>query len=558
MSRQRVATASSVLLLCSIMAWSLQPVKSQSLSGGQRSMMISGQARYSRVTPPQGGVKLLQDIFNRVRSAPQIALAKTGAKKYAESQQLSDSNNATDYKLAIRPKNQGKNMMTQGPALSWMPSASPSNTMNSAWLGQGATNGTIGAGVAPLEQQIASNLGASVGGGGGAGFSAAAGGSSLRGAMMNKPGGLRGQSASGYAGQQKADSSFAETQVAMRRDQSYKKQGLVPPPPPALVAYDAAASAGRSRGVQISGRAQSSPSQQPSPTPPPLGVALKNFGGALNDLNRKMEEADKIVQAEPVIAKPQVKAKTSPANNYLRQVKSNDDRATAAEASAAPPAAMPQSNMGKYVADAERMKTYVKESKGSWNAQGGAGIWEPVGNVPQAEAEGGGDAFGNIGSSGVKFRQAPDKDRDLIALLPPNVVTGIPLIRLGISEMQASSALAQLGKMKRQQVNSWNVWTWVKPGEQDAALQLYVRHGLLDAMRIFDRSLIGTDFGVTLGDDLSKVKEKFGEPAFILSEPQPGAGQNYIYPISQVGFQIARPAPDQPPRVVSVLIFHVK
>jgi hypothetical protein len=85
-----------------------------------------------------------------------------------------------------------------------------------------------------------------------------------------------------------------------------------------------------------------------------------------------------------------------------------------------------------------------------------------------------------------------------------------------------------------------------------------MRNGLLDAMRIFDQTLIGPDFGVTLGDSLARVKEKFGEPAFILQEPGPGAGQNYIYPISQVGFQLARPAPGDQPRVVSLLIFNVK
>ncbi|MGC5184045.1 hypothetical protein ACPXBI_28750, partial [Escherichia coli] len=60
------------------------------------------------------------------------------------------------------------------------------------------------------------------------------------------------------------------------------------------------------------------------------------------------------------------------------------------------------------------------------------------------------------------------------------------------------------------------------------------------------------------------IKEKFGEPAFILPEPAGGrsieAGKNYIYPISQVSFALARshdkakPAP----QVVSMLIFNVK
>jgi hypothetical protein len=146
-----------------------------------------------------------------------------------------------------------------------------------------------------------------------------------------------------------------------------------------------------------------------------------------------------------------------------------------------------------------------------------------------------------------------------IALLPPNVVTGIPLVHLGSSEQQASGALQSIGSMKQQKVQKWTVWSWARPqAKTGTSLQLYMRNGLLDAMRIFDSSLIGTDFGVNVGDSMARVKEKFGEPAFIVDEPQPGAGRNYIYPISQIGFQLARPAPGDQPRVVSVLIFNVK
>jgi hypothetical protein len=170
---------------------------------------------------------------------------------------------------------------------------------------------------------------------------------------------------------------------------------------------------------------------------------------------------------------------------------------------------------------------------------------------------------------GNRFNFAPNRwkvdsnqiamSKDVIALLPPNVVTGIPLIRLGISERQANTNLAPIGSLKNQDVKDWRVATWHKPqSKHTAALQLYMRNGLLDAMRIFDPTLIAPDFGVSLGDSLATVKEKFGEPAFILGEPTPGAGQNYIYPISQVGFQLARPAPGQAPKVVSVLIFNVK
>ena len=80
-------------------------------------------------------------------------------------------------------------------------------------------------------------------------------------------------------------------------------------------------------------------------------------------------------------------------------------------------------------------------------------------------------------------------------------------------------------------------------------------------MRIFDRTLVPGEIGVGLGDSLQAMKSKFGEPAFLIREPssssrQPG-GQNYVYPISQVSFQLSR-VNNGAPQVVSVLIFNVK
>lgn len=148
--------------------------------------------------------------------------------------------------------------------------------------------------------------------------------------------------------------------------------------------------------------------------------------------------------------------------------------------------------------------------------------------------------------------------RETIALLPPNVATGIPLVSLGTSQMQVASALSNMGQLKEQKINRWSVMTWKKPETGTTALQLFFRNGLLDAIRIFDPTLVAPDFGVAPGDSLERVKEKFGEPAFLLQEPTSGMGQNYIYPISQVGFQLARGSGNTPPKVVSILIFSVK
>ena len=157
------------------------------------------------------------------------------------------------------------------------------------------------------------------------------------------------------------------------------------------------------------------------------------------------------------------------------------------------------------------------------------------------------------GDEGVQAKREPK-----IAMLPPNVFTGIPVVKLGSSEAQASRALAASGSMQRQRINGWTVLTFFKPGTREPALQVYMRHGQVDALRAFDASLVGPDFGVRLGDSLATVKERFGEPAFIIQEPTPGAGQNYVYPISQVAFLMARPSPSEAPQVTGLFIFNPK
>jgi hypothetical protein len=160
--------------------------------------------------------------------------------------------------------------------------------------------------------------------------------------------------------------------------------------------------------------------------------------------------------------------------------------------------------------------------------------------------------YGDEGTQAAGSREAQ------IAMLPPNVFTGIPVVKLGSSEAQASRALAASGTMERQRINGWTVLTFFKPQTRDPALQVYMRHGQVDALRTFDASLVGPDFGVRLGDSLATVKERFGEPAFIIPEPTPGAGQNYVYPISQVAFLMARPSLNEAPQVMGLFIFNPK
>ncbi len=155
---------------------------------------------------------------------------------------------------------------------------------------------------------------------------------------------------------------------------------------------------------------------------------------------------------------------------------------------------------------------------------------------------------------------AVQKQKTEIALLPPNVITGIPLVRLGSSAFDANKALTSVkgNKLKQQSIGGWTVYVLHKANSADPAMQIYVRHGLVEALRIFDNAFIAPDFGVQLNDDVSTVKAKFGEPAFMQDEPECPAAKNYVYPISQVSFELTRANNAPTPKVVSVLIFTVK
>lgn len=192
-----------------------------------------------------------------------------------------------------------------------------------------------------------------------------------------------------------------------------------------------------------------------------------------------------------------------------------------------------------------------------------------------------GDAF-SAGESGVvsEPQQSPGLFRNVreydssnlpkIAMRPvpsglnvPNVCTGIPLVKLGAVATQIKPLLATKCNIKMQQVEGWVVWTLSKKTSSDTAIQLYIKHGMVEAMRVFDYEFLASDLGVQLGDDVQSLKSRFGEPAFIIEERSDSekrasrAGQNYVYPINQVSFQLAR-AGHSTPQIVSVLIFNVK
>ncbi|MBI4534492.1 MAG: hypothetical protein HY711_11160 [Candidatus Melainabacteria bacterium] len=208
---------------------------------------------------------------------------------------------------------------------------------------------------------------------------------------------------------------------------------------------------------------------------------------------------------------------------------------------------------------ARRARTEARSVAGYAASSGGAGLVGSYGVASEATSKSELKAKGieeYVLSEPVPLARTTPATQ--VALLPPNVVTGIPLVRLGSSETQANQALAAIGNMSSERINAWTVWSYCRPNSKHTALQVYMRHGLVEALRIFDGSFAHPDLGVNLGDDLSAIKGRFGEPAFILGEPSPGLGQNYVYPISQVAFLMARPRPDAHPEVISLLIFNIK
>jgi hypothetical protein len=149
----------------------------------------------------------------------------------------------------------------------------------------------------------------------------------------------------------------------------------------------------------------------------------------------------------------------------------------------------------------------------------------------------------------------PKPRRDALALLPPRIINGISLMRLGSSEKDAIHTLSSMGKTEHESINGWTVYS-LKGNHSKCRLQVYSQHHIVEAIRIFDSDSISGNIGVQIGDGLANVKEKFGEPRFILSEST-YAGQNYVYPISQISFQLAR-LKHAAPQVVSMLIFNIK
>ncbi|HEY9685321.1 MAG TPA: hypothetical protein V6C86_27345 [Oculatellaceae cyanobacterium] len=148
----------------------------------------------------------------------------------------------------------------------------------------------------------------------------------------------------------------------------------------------------------------------------------------------------------------------------------------------------------------------------------------------------------------------------LLALLPPSVVGGIPLARLGASEKELAPTLTNKNIASKQVIDDWTIWTVKSSQTQRGAVQLYMRHSIVEAIRVFQPSYMGPEVGINIGDSLQTIKTKFGEPAFILDEPgsHSSSSNNYVYPLSHLAFQLAVSKAKHQVEVVSVLIFEAQ
>lgn len=596
------------LVLCALLSGSFTcPVLSQlpSSNSSRSSTKLNGRVVVNKVSGPESGVELLEKIFTRVMSLPQIAMSKQ--KLSQEEAQRADAP-GVDYTLAIRPKETGKIFSPQTPSIRVLP---PTKLTSLVRPGQpdfygdeegmppptttlaGGSNSSIsnagggapmapGAGAPPPEDDF--NIESWKGGT----LQRVAGQQRLRDSQVlkadadrvgvwDKEGNL-GNLTTGHAPSEPSSG----WGLSSRKDVVLQGGSLPPTNMGKLVRHPGdnlyptyAAGASATVRASVASRLSKNVAQKPAD----LSTATATRRAVEKD-KAEAKSCDAKDSGRYVIAARQ-KAEFYAAPRRFQIV---DDRPAVNDfresASASVPTTIqlppPPNGFASKVAIAQNKTaggyapptvSSKKSAAPLYNAIPAQIISiEDANNLKRQNTQGSISSNRANYLSGQMYNQlaernsAPMEKRELIALLPPNVATGIPLVSLGTSQLQVSAALSAMGTLKEQKINRWTVMTWKKPESAGGktSLQLFFRNGLLDAIRIFDPTLVAQDFGVAPGDGLERVKEKFGEPAFLIQEPSQGLGQNYIYPISQVGFQLARADEKSPPKVVSVLIFSVK
>jgi len=516
----------------------------------------------SRVAPPQSGVKLLEDIMQHMqRSSPQLAMAKNKQSRIYQQQIQQNAASApqsqlTDQLLAIKPKEKYK----------------PSDNRTLAYAPQQAYAGVGGVarGYANSEafeesKAIASKKELDM--------------DEARSKLPQVKDSRRARAegapvAEPQAGDYERTSQHANVTAGIESDKSRQR-------------FDYAPNSYQNMGKAASNVPASVPQAAQSLSPEAqrrLGSSVGNLMNGLrqiNELNQMANDAVANATANTRDAKTlrkgayqQSQLKSAPMliadrpqniTEYGRSMWAGADQGAQTQSIAQAPMGVGVHSALQGATNGSLAPPPIAESTSSANVlrPNQPGLYRTTREF-NAGGGGGGAATGDA-FSGTQNEQAARMKGishvDKVALLPPNVITGIPIIRLGSSAIEANRTLSGMGSITKQQIGAWTVWSLNRAYTHETMLQIYMRHNIVEAMRIFDSSLIAQDFGVRLGDALPDVKRRFGEPAFILCEPSiPGGApaQNYVYPISQVGFQLARPSNDGAPQVVSLLIFNVK
>lgn len=554
--------AASVSLLPASYAQSHNSVQSSSqyssssrAASRAKASVLSGHVLVNKYSAAESAVQLLDNIFSRVSNIPQVAHANQ-SQMLAQSQRL-QKKEGVDYRLAIRPKETGKAFTNLSPSLQIVGQADkgPLLAFDQAQRG-GASFAQQVSAPQPAPVSISSP-------------NASEPGSFARG-VENWRGSAR-TNASGLDGANRPGVWDANDSIARRDADSLSVQSSNLPPTNMgkFVHQSNAGSKLRQSAVNVYNVADDAKKRMPE-----LASSLNRLYG-LNKTLEEAQDAGEMARNYPAAA---------PAPSPILQIASSEKKKQSFYNAPRDVQIMDERPVLKDYRESPRQESLASAAAGragvSANyAGGGAGANAPVSGSLLRKAESSNETkrsresmAKNKERDAQKANRESEKaekelsyadsyaegKRDMLALLPPHVATGIPLVSLGSSHVQAMNALSNVGEVKEQKIGKWTVLTWKKRDSGNVALQLFFRHGLLDAIRIFDSSLIAPDFGAAPGATLESVKERFGEPAFLLPEPNPGIGQNYVYPISQVGFQFARREKESAPQVVSVLIFSVK
>lgn len=123
------------LLLVSLLSGSFAcPAFSQPPTASTSRSQLKGNVSFNKISAPEAGVALLERIFNRVMSIPQIAIAKPAPKQASAEQQKESA--GVDYALAIRPKETGKIFNQQAtPSLRVLPPTTRTDTLAAKTFG---------------------------------------------------------------------------------------------------------------------------------------------------------------------------------------------------------------------------------------------------------------------------------------------------------------------------------------------------------------------------------------------------------------------------------------